>query len=244
MATRRHFPPWADLRPELVGLIIGRLPLADRIRLGAVCRPWRGTARQEPQPPPLPWLPLLGGAFLSVPGGEIHRMPVPEDASYYGSMGNWLLLKNSSSGEFSLMNPFSEDIVRLPTETCPARPTSVKPVPLLTTLDDDDLSPDSPFAILTTDSRFESVISVCRPGTSSTDTAFRVPDGELRSDVAFFDEKLYAPSLRKLYVPDLETGGSSSKGKQPPRARVPSMRRVADAVKNPGFMCRTIAGKC
>ncbi|CAL5046195.1 unnamed protein product [Urochloa decumbens] len=164
-------------------------------------------------------------------------MRVPEDASCYGSMGDWLLLKRSvrGAGEFSLTNPFTKTVVRLPKETCPPRPTSVKPVPLSTL--DDGLH----FAILTTDSCFESVISVCRQGTTST--AFRVPDGERISDVAFFDGKLHALSLTKLYALDLEsTAGSSSKGK--PGARVvPSMRRVADAVRNPGFLRRTIAGK-
>ncbi|CAN6214958.1 unnamed protein product [Urochloa humidicola] len=190
MAARRHCPPWAHLRPELVGLIIGRFPLADRIRPAPSSLPPMAPRRSAGAPaasatvaaPPRRCLPQRPRRR------EIHHMPVPEDASCYGSMGDWLLL-NSSSGEFSLMNPFTEVIVRLPTETCsPARPTSVKLAPLLTTLD--NLSPDSPFAILTTDSRFESVISVCRPGTSSTATAFRVPDGELICDVALFDEKL------------------------------------------------------
>ncbi|CAN6179200.1 unnamed protein product [Urochloa humidicola] len=241
-AARRHCPPWADLRPELVGLILGRLPLADRIRLQAVCRPWRGAARQEPLPPPLPWLPLLDGAFLSVPGGEIHRrMPLPDDASFHGSMGDWLLLDRSGGGgDHSLMNPFTKDVVRIPKEAFPlGRPISVKPV-LLSTL---DLSPDSssPFAILTTDDyRFESVIFVCQPGAW---IAFIEPDCEL-SDMTFFDGKLYALSLSNLYVLlDHETG-SSSKGKLGGRV-LPSMTMssVAKAVDNPSVTCRTIDGE-
>ncbi|CAL5051239.1 unnamed protein product [Urochloa decumbens] len=242
MAARQHCPPWADLRSELVGLILGRLPLADRVRMGAACRPWRRAAQQEPLPPPLPWLALLDGAFLSVPGGEIHRrMTLPDDASFYGSMGDWLLLKHSGGGDHSLMNPFTKDVVRIPKESFPlGRPTcSVKPV-LLSTL---DLSPDSSrFAILTTDDyRFESLIFVCQPGTS---TAFTVPDCELISDMTFFDGKLYALSLSNLYVLlDLETG-SSSKGKLGARVD-PSMTMssVADAVDNPRVTCRTIAGE-
>ncbi|RCV20532.1 hypothetical protein SETIT_4G063500v2 [Setaria italica] len=105
----------------------------------------------------------------------------------------------------------------------------------------DDPSPDSsPFAVLTTDSRFESVISVCRPGTTAA-IEFRVPDGELISDVAFFDGKLYALSFGKLFVLDLETTGSTSLGK--PRRSVPSMKRVAGAVDDPRIMCRSIAGE-
>ncbi|CAL5046196.1 unnamed protein product [Urochloa decumbens] len=239
MAAGRHCPPWADLWPELVGLILGRLPLADRVRMGAACRPWRRrAARQEPLPPPLPWLSLLDGAFLSVPGGEIHRrVPLPDDASCYGSMGDWLLLKRSSGGgTFSLVNPFTKSVVRVPKEAFPPGPLiTVKPV-LLSTL---DLSPNSssPFAILTIedDPSLESVISVCRPGTA-TPTAFRGPDGDAIFDVAFFDGKLHALSHSKLYVlDDLETGSS---------ARVPSMRCVADVVDNkPRVVWRTIAGE-
>ncbi|CAN6190755.1 unnamed protein product [Urochloa humidicola] len=243
-ATKRHCPPWADLRPELVGLIIARLPLADRIRLQAVCRPWRHAARQESLPPPLPWLALLDGTFLSVPGGEIHRrMPLPNDASFHGSMGDWLLLNRSGGGgdHHSLINPFTKDVVRIPKEAFPlGRPTSVKPVLLST----QDLSPDSsPFAILTTDDfSFESVIFVCQPGTP---TAFTVPDCEVISDITFFDGKLYALSHTNLYVLlDLETA-SSSNGKL--GARVPSMvmsmNSVADAVENPRIMCRIIDGE-
>lgn len=96
MTAARHCPSWADLRPELVGLVLRRLPsLADRVRFGAVCREWRNiVARQEPLAPPLPWLTLLDGTFLSnLHSGEIHRMHVPEDASLHGSVGNWLFLK-------------------------------------------------------------------------------------------------------------------------------------------------------
>lgn len=236
----RHFPSWADLHPELLGLVIGRLPLADRVRLGAACRPWRRAARQEPLPPPLPWLTLLDGTFLSIPGGEVHRMPIPEeDASCYGSMGNWLLLRRSV-GEFSLANPFSGDAVRLPEIACPPGSlTSVKPMPLSTSTP--DLSPDSsPFAVLTKGGGFRSEISVCRPGTTAA-TAFSFPVRERISDVAFFDGKLYALSFGKLFVLDLETTGSTYLGK--PRRSVPSMKRVAGAVDDPWPTCRSIAGE-
>ena len=130
-----HCLSWADFQPELLGLIVGRLPLADRVRFGAVCRPWRRAARQEPLPPPLPWLNLPDGTFLSVPGGEIHRMPVPEDAVCHGSVGSWLFLRRPG-GEFSLANPFSGDAVRLPEQydpDLPGYPISFKPV-LVSTL--------------------------------------------------------------------------------------------------------------
>ena len=72
---------WPDLQPELLGLVLRQLPsLADRVRLRAVCQTWHCNARLQPLPPPLPWLALLDGTFLSIPGGEIHRMPIPDDA--------------------------------------------------------------------------------------------------------------------------------------------------------------------
>jgi hypothetical protein len=96
MAVARHCPSWADLRPELLGLVLRRLPsLADRVRLGAVCRAWLRIAGEEPLPPPLPWLTLLDGTFLNISDGEIHRMRVPEDA-LTSQMAPWAT--GSSSG--------------------------------------------------------------------------------------------------------------------------------------------------
>jgi hypothetical protein len=90
---------WSDLPPELLGLVLKRLPsLADRVRLRAVCHPW---------------LALLDGTFLSIPDGEIIEMPVPDDACCCGSVDNWLFLVHSD-GKCSLLNPFSEDSLELP----------------------------------------------------------------------------------------------------------------------------------
>jgi len=105
---------WSDLPPELLGLVLKRLPnLADRVRLRAVCHPWCSNALLQPLPPPLPWLALLDGTFLSIPDGEIIEMPVPDDACCYGSVDNWLFLVDSG-GQCSLMNPFFEDTLKLP----------------------------------------------------------------------------------------------------------------------------------
>uniref|UniRef100_A0A0D9WLU7 F-box domain-containing protein n=1 Tax=Leersia perrieri TaxID=77586 RepID=A0A0D9WLU7_9ORYZ len=109
-----QFSSWADLRPELLGLILKCLPsLADRVRLSAVCRPWRSHAQLQPLPPPLPWLTLLNGTFLNISDGEIYNMPLPDDASCHGSIDNWLFLKHGNGG-FSLMNPFSKATLQLP----------------------------------------------------------------------------------------------------------------------------------
>ncbi|KAJ1258144.1 hypothetical protein BS78_10G052100 [Paspalum vaginatum] len=237
-------------RPELVGLVLGRLPLADRVRLGAVCRHWRRIARQEPLPPPLLWLTLLDCTFLSIVpaaaggGGEVHRirMPLPKDyCCCHGSVGNWLFFMHLGR-EFSLMNPFSKDAlaVRLPKEAYPpGRLTSAKPL-LLSSTPQEDLSPDSLFAILITTSGDEfgcfddqSVISLSRTLTAS---AFRMPEGDHVSDIAFVDGKLYALSLKKLFVLEID---SAYKG----RPRALPMKCVANAVDNPGLLRRSVDGK-
>lgn len=225
--------------PELLGLVLRRLPsLADRHRLAAVCRPWRLIAQQEPLPPPLPWLTLLDGTFLSIPGGEIHRMHVPEDASLHGSAGNFLFLERRH-GDLALMDLFSKQVERLPShvgrlpmQACvfPRDSMFLKLVPLSTL---DHLSPDSLFAVLMTANTFESVISVCRR--PSAVTALRMPNYIF--DIAFFDGKLYALSLKTLFAFEIV---SSYEGKP----RVSSRKQVAKAVKDPGIIIyRSIADK-
>ncbi|CAM0912760.1 unnamed protein product [Alopecurus aequalis] len=106
--------PWSDLQPELLGLVLRRLPsLADRVRLRAVCHPWRSNCMLQSLPFPFPWLALPDGTFLSIPGGEIHRISVPEGACCHGSVDNWLFLVHND-GVCSLMNPFSKTTLELP----------------------------------------------------------------------------------------------------------------------------------
>ncbi|KAJ1280510.1 hypothetical protein BS78_04G238400 [Paspalum vaginatum] len=99
---------WSDLLPELLGLVLMRLPsLIDRVRLKAVCHSWCSNARLQPLPPPPPWLALLDGTFLSIPDGKIIRMPASDNAFCGGSSESWLFFVHSD-GRCSLMNPFSK----------------------------------------------------------------------------------------------------------------------------------------
>ncbi|CAM0879978.1 unnamed protein product [Alopecurus aequalis] len=68
--------PWSELPPELLGLVLSRLPSqADRVRLRAVCRPWRSAPRPHQLPPPFPWIVLRDHTFLTLPDGALHHLP-------------------------------------------------------------------------------------------------------------------------------------------------------------------------
>ncbi|GJN29581.1 hypothetical protein PR202_gb17817 [Eleusine coracana subsp. coracana] len=183
--ARVQSSPWPDLQPELVGLVLGLLPsIADRVRARAVCRAWRHHAAPLERPP-FPWLSLLDGTFLSIPNGEIHRLPLPASARrVHGSLGNLPFLEHDGGG-LSLTNPFSNSrddaVQQLPNvstiwrkdeTTHPLygeRPIAYKLVHLSSSSSSSSLnkvgSPaqESHFAVLITDNSFGHTISVCRP---------------------------------------------------------------------------------
>ena len=236
----RQCSSWSDLQPELLGLVLRRLPsLADRVRLRAVCRQWRHHARLEPLPPPLPWLTLLDGTFLSVPDGEVHRLHVPDDAVYnHGSTGNWLF-NSDINGMCSLANPFSKAVIQLldvddiiwshQEKTAGCRPAVYLKWVLLSSLEPP--SPNSHFAVLIMDSKYATGISICQPPMAS---AIRVPNHErmLILDIAFFDGKLYALSRKNLFViDDMDSNYYYNIGKP---KMIPSMRCIVDSIDDPG----------
>ncbi|CAL5045954.1 unnamed protein product [Urochloa decumbens] len=189
---------WSDLPPELLGLVLKCLPsLADRVRLRAVCHPWRSNARLQTLPPPLPWLTLLDGTFLSIPDGEIIKLAVPDDARCCGSIDNWLFLMQVHGG-CSLMNPFSKATLDLPNLTTfwgqagsmdsDINPLFYKvavPSPL-------DSSPESLVAVLILDNDNRGTVCICEPPVA-TDLFRRRGMGHCRYlyDIAFFNGKLY-----------------------------------------------------
>uniref|UniRef100_A0A0E0A512 KIB1-4 beta-propeller domain-containing protein n=1 Tax=Oryza glumipatula TaxID=40148 RepID=A0A0E0A512_9ORYZ len=202
---------WADLQPELLGLVLTRLPsLADRVRLRAVCRPWRSNARLQPLPPPLPWLTLLNGTFLSISDGEIHCMPLPDDASCHCSIDNWLFLSHDDGG-FSLMNPFSKATLQLPkldTIWChhlwyaaPKFPLFYKlavPAPL-------DFSPTSLVVALIMNRSHQKALCICQPPVATE--SFRVEGSTMEGmqDFTFLDGKLYVlNNFNKLFILEID----------------------------------------
>ncbi|KAK1612742.1 hypothetical protein QYE76_036415 [Lolium multiflorum] len=104
-------PPWQDLPPELLGLVLQCVPShAGRVRFRAVCRPWRDSARmmQPALPQPLPWVLQRDGTFLSLPDGEVHRrVLIPGDTVTRGaSVGSKLFLVHIDQG-YSVIDPLS-----------------------------------------------------------------------------------------------------------------------------------------
>ncbi|KAK3135993.1 hypothetical protein QOZ80_5BG0426350 [Eleusine coracana subsp. coracana] len=108
-------PPWADLPPELLGMVFIRLPTrADRARFPAVCRQWGSAAQQEtvlPLPSPMPWLVLPDGSAISFPHSETFHLP--QGTCYHNSYGEWILLSREDDTCF-LMNPFTKATMEIP----------------------------------------------------------------------------------------------------------------------------------
>jgi hypothetical protein len=98
-------------------VVLGRLPsLGDRVRLRAVCRPWRTIAATmlHLSSPQLPWLVFRDGTLLDVSNNTTHRVRLPGDAAIcYGAGENMLFLLHDD-GRCSLLNTFSNDLTPLP----------------------------------------------------------------------------------------------------------------------------------
>nr|TKW20246.1 hypothetical protein SEVIR_4G073300v2 [Setaria viridis] len=110
MASKHASSAWSDLPSDLLGLVLPRLhSLADRVRVGAVCRPWRSGARQHhPKlPPPMPWVALGDNAYLDVVNDAVRKLnlQVPWNASC-GSADHLIFLTRASGWCF-LAEPFT-----------------------------------------------------------------------------------------------------------------------------------------
>ncbi|KAL6653981.1 hypothetical protein ACP70R_007446 [Stipagrostis hirtigluma subsp. patula] len=125
---------WADLLPDILGAVAGRLPLVeDRARMRSVCRAWRAAARlrrRPPPPPPLPLLVLSNFSFSSFcTDGTMtatRRIPLPAeemaagDARCVGSFEGWLVGVQRKEGRLAgdgrcfLMNAYSWEVIHLP----------------------------------------------------------------------------------------------------------------------------------
>ncbi|KAF0888940.1 hypothetical protein E2562_020158 [Oryza meyeriana var. granulata] len=98
----------SELPAELLDLVLLRLPShADRVRLRAVCRPWRADAQRQALPPPLPWLALRDGGLVDLDGAAVRSAPaLREGVRSCLAVDNLAFLVHDDCG-CSLVNPLS-----------------------------------------------------------------------------------------------------------------------------------------
>ncbi|CAL5051052.1 unnamed protein product [Urochloa decumbens] len=117
-SSKRASSAWSDLPSDLLGLFLPRLhSLADRVRVGAVCRPWRSGARLHYAnlPPPMPWVALGDRAYLDVVNSSVHELnlDLPTEVDCRGSVDHMLFLTRYCGGCF-LADPFSGAVHPVP----------------------------------------------------------------------------------------------------------------------------------
>ncbi|KAL6606639.1 hypothetical protein ACP70R_042292 [Stipagrostis hirtigluma subsp. patula] len=215
----RQSSSWSDLPPELLGVILLRLSIADRARLATVCRAWRSGARLQPLPAPPPWLILRNGTFLDLADKAVRRMPVPDDARCRGSVDDWLVLMSERSHRWYLMNPFSGATLPVPELTAFWRRANgaaqkikyvscspgthdvyVKKVAMSSDLSSSPAENPLLAAVICDRSKMDRLFTVlvCRPGEGSTSTPSSSVELEVHPnvsrevDIAFFKGRLYA----------------------------------------------------
>ncbi|CAN6174643.1 unnamed protein product [Urochloa humidicola] len=201
--------PWSlGLPVEIAAAVLRRLSShADRVRFGAVCRPWRAVlARSSTPPPPLPWLALPDGTLFSFPVPGAFRFPAA--AGYHGSCDDWLLFnRDGDGGGYLLLNPFSRDTMRLPSLSRVRRvvgdgsATTMPMAPLMGITGDHGAPPEASLRKMVTcprqvvaaivGDRRRGRIAVCRPGTDWWLASAHDPWRGLR-DIASYDGKVFA----------------------------------------------------
>mgnify|MGYP000981779636 CR=1 FL=1 len=109
---------WAYLPDDLLLLVLRRLTsLADRVRAGAICSPWRSAAGQLP-PRRLPWVMFGNGTLFDLANDSAphphHRLRLPDDCWRFSAGENMLFLVHQRDGSCSLLNALSGATTRLP----------------------------------------------------------------------------------------------------------------------------------
>ncbi|WVZ62922.1 hypothetical protein U9M48_012612 [Paspalum notatum var. saurae] len=245
MSPRQRSPPWSDLPPELLALVLLRLPShADRAFFTAVCRAWRSAARRcrLPPPSPMPWLMLPGGDVVSFPQGKTLRLP--DGLRYHNSCGEWLLLSRGDKSCF-LMNPFTKATMPLPalcsyttyTEPVEAFHDPFAPVMEMTWKYCMDISRIYVQSLAVCSTRLiaavismkgldTSTIALCQPGAAAWSVGTNKHSRWL-SDLVFFRGKLYALGGiqdRGLFAIDIVDEHGNNK------PRVSRIERILDGV--------------
>ncbi|CAN6381708.1 unnamed protein product [Urochloa humidicola] len=190
---------WADIPPELAGLVLGRLPAhIDRVRFASVCPQWRSAAGQVRLPPPPPLMVLKsGGTFYSMPRSEALHFTGCEEG-FVTVSGNWLVYHRTHC--LLLVDPFTDATMTLPAPSVDCLPAEgdysvcKTPTPSVAAKHFSVIklmvcSPDLVAALFVFGTSFNK-IAVCRPGASMWSIVWDQPLWII--DLAFYQGKLYA----------------------------------------------------
>ncbi|KAI9090603.1 hypothetical protein K1719_028456 [Acacia pycnantha] len=113
---------WSDLPEELLELTLSRLTLADNVRASAVCKRWNSSASAVRVVNQSPWLmrfPKIGDWYEFY--DPVHRKTYCQEfAELAGSIlccakDGWLLLYRLRSHRVFFFNPFTREVIKLPT---------------------------------------------------------------------------------------------------------------------------------
>jgi hypothetical protein len=203
---------WDEVPDDVMGEILGRLNIIDRIRLGGVCKSWRSIAKQKDihSAPSVPWL-LLPHAqncnslsFFSMSEGIVHNIKLAKAAQggwCFGSSKGWLTIARGTQDDpqVFLLNPISGFQRHLPSLTTipyfkdfvdvawdPNRISSfIRKIELSST----DLS----ICIVAATFSLPNSLAVCKVGDKEWSVFLGLKEnGHFYFDIKFHEDKLYA----------------------------------------------------
>ncbi|KAE8805750.1 hypothetical protein D1007_18095 [Hordeum vulgare] len=218
--------PWSNLGRGPLRDVFSRLPsLADRVRLRAVCRPWRThTTLQPPPRRPLPWLALPDGTVLDFASKSTYRLRVPDHDGPCYSAGDNMFFLHHNDGRCSVVNGFSGAATPLPElaallQSHMVDPCDEKKYAKFDRKSHDDMkikkvamaslpSHHRVVAVLASNrSRSRVFISTCRPA-GETNSCVVMREKSTILDIAFFQGRMYAnvQMFQELVAVDLRDG--------------------------------------
>ncbi|KAM0880453.1 hypothetical protein ACQ4PT_033562 [Festuca glaucescens] len=103
-------PCWADLPPEIAGVVLSRLGSHDdRRSFAGIRREWRLAAQHHRTllPPAMPCINLGHGAYQSITDGKVRCFAKSSHGRVDASFGSWLLYEHEGSRRCSLLDPLS-----------------------------------------------------------------------------------------------------------------------------------------
>jgi hypothetical protein len=112
--TSSFSPGWADLPPEIAGVVLSRLGSHDdRRSFAVVCRKWRLAAQHHRRllPPAMPCINLGHGAYQSITDGKVRRFAACSRGRYDASFGGRLLYEHARTRRFFLRDPLSPSTI-------------------------------------------------------------------------------------------------------------------------------------